>query len=382
MGVSHVVSSIDDAHRRACAADYDLVCLSAEVESSGVWMDDGARDAAHWLSMRFGVSQWKARRWIAAGQALGVLPALSDAFCDGRIGVDKVVELTRFAEPDTEDGLLAWAQRVNTATVRRRADISTRAEEADHDIERSRFLRWWFGDEGRRFGIEGELPAAQGSVVARTLERLAAEIPMMPDEEDDASADARRADALYALAAARIADDPNPDRATLVVHADLEALRRGTAGAEIEDGPVIHPETLQRLSCNARIQTIVEDGAGSLHHVGAMKREPAAWLSRQVRYRDKGCVFPGCGARAFTEVHHIRFWRDGGTTELDNLALICAFHHKLVHEMHWSIRRTRDGIIQWRRPGGELYRAGPSGSDPPPVLPGTDPEQTHHPNAA
>jgi hypothetical protein len=58
----------------------------------------------------------------------------------------------------------------------------------------------------------------------------------MPGEEGEVFADARRADALVALCRARVAGDPDPDRATVVVHAQLEGFARGT-GAELEDGP-------------------------------------------------------------------------------------------------------------------------------------------------
>ena len=32
---------------------------------------------AHWLKMRYGISDWKARRWIAAAHALESLPLTS-----------------------------------------------------------------------------------------------------------------------------------------------------------------------------------------------------------------------------------------------------------------------------------------------------------------
>ena len=68
-------------------------------------------------------------------------------------------------------------------------------------------------------------------------------------------------------------------------------------------------------------------------------------MQRQVRYRDRECRFPGCGARRFTEAHHITFWRDGGQTTLENLVLICGFHHRLVHEHGWHIERAPGGSI-------------------------------------
>jgi len=90
-------------------------------------------------------------------------------------------------------------------------------------------------------------------------------------------------------------------------------------------------------------------------------------MVRQVRYRDRGCRFPGCGTRRFTEAHHIVWWRRGGRTDLDNLLLICSFHHKLVHELGWRIERDRGGTVRWFRPDGIRYRAGP--------LPDTELEQ-------
>lgn len=58
------------AHRR-------MLSLIAEIDRRRVWRDLGARDTAHWLSIRYGVSQWKARRWIDAAHALESLPAVS-----------------------------------------------------------------------------------------------------------------------------------------------------------------------------------------------------------------------------------------------------------------------------------------------------------------
>jgi hypothetical protein len=89
-------------------------------------------------------------------------------------------------------------------------------------------------------------------------------------------------------------------------------------------------------------------------------------MVRQVRYRDRECRFPGCGAKRFTEAHHLVFWRHGGHTELDNLLLICSFHHRLVHEHGWSVARSPspDRSVKWFRPGGAVYRAGPSPGNP------------------
>jgi hypothetical protein len=355
-----VVRDLDALHARVSLDQHHLLRGVARADRAEAWLDFGARDMAHWLAMRYGISEWKARRWIAAAHALERLPVISDAFSSGALGIDKVVELTRFATPETEVRLLRWAERVSGAAIRHRGDVEARRhlEEAQQAEER-RFLQYWYTDDG--FQLRGELPTAQGAIVAKALDRVAEAIPEMPGIEDDPyPEDARRADALVALCSSRIAADPDPDRATVVIHAQLDGLVSGTEGCEIEDGAVIHPETARRLLCTARVQTVLEDARGEVIKLGRMHREPPAWMLRQLTHRDRGCRFPGCGNRRFAQAHHLTWWSHGGRTELENLALICSFHHKLVHELGWSITRDADGEISWFRPDGIRYRAGPA----------------------
>jgi HNH endonuclease len=143
------------------------------------------------------------------------------------------------------------------------------------------------------------------------------------------------------------------------VHAPLASLVGAREGAELEDGGVIHPETARRLACTGRMQTVIEDESGQALWLGRMSREPSAAMLRQLRYRDLECRFPGCGARQFTQAHHIVWWKRGGTTDLSNLVLICTFHHKLVHEYGWKLRRDPGGELRWFRSGGAPYHAGP-----------------------
>lgn len=361
LGMDRSNAEVGAAHRR-------LLAHIAEAARRGLWRGTGARDMAHYVWMRLGISDWKARRWVAAAHALERLPAIAEALTTGELCIDKVVELTRFAGPDDEGRLIAWAKRVSCGAIRHRADRASRAlREETLEAERDRRLAWWY--EGRRFGLLAELPAAAGAVVARAIERLAETVPPMPGDDGPYPAEARRADALVALCSGAIAADPDPDRATVVVHARAEALLWGAEGAEIEGGPAIAPETARRLACNARIQVLFEDASGDPIRVGRVLREPPAWMLRQLRYRDRECRFPGCGARRFTHAHHIVWWEKGGATTLDNLILVCAFHHRLVHEHGWTVRREEDGTVSWFFPNGTRYRAGPARAEPPVVPP-------------
>jgi hypothetical protein len=183
-----LVEALDAAQTRVGQAHRELLSMIAEVERLEAWRDSGARDAAHWLAMRYGISEWKARRWIAAAHALERLPRLSEALAGGELGIDKVVELARFVTVQDEADLIGWAKWVSCAAVRRRGDLAARASREEViEAERSRSVSWWYLDEGRRFGLEAELPAAQGAVVARALERLAESMPRCRTRRTSAS---------------------------------------------------------------------------------------------------------------------------------------------------------------------------------------------------
>ena len=57
------------------------------------------------------------------------------------------------------------------------------------------------------------------------------------------------------------------------------------------------------------------------------------------------CAVPGCGHTRFLQMHHIRDWAEGGTTDVDNLVPLCSRCHSLV----------TDGFIRVVKPGPTLY---------------------------
>ncbi|HSL10499.1 MAG TPA: DUF222 domain-containing protein, partial [Actinomycetota bacterium] len=352
-----------------------------EVDRTRAWEGDGARDLAHWVQMRYGVSAWKAHRWADAAAALERLPRLGDALARGEVGVDKVVELTRFATPETEGGLVAWAASVSSGAIRRRADVEVkRPAEASAGLDRERRVRWWLTDEGRRMELFAEPPAYEGSLVAAAIERTANERPDLPDERRDDLVEARRADALVALCAGAAGSAVGRSarrrvRPRVVVHTSVSSLGAdGSDGRASEldaegvpgvDGAVIDLPTPRRLACDADLQLLVSDRAGHPLRLGRRVRQPSRALARAVRRRDRECRFPGCGARRFADAHHIEWWSRGGMTDVENLILLCGFHHRLVHEHGWEVARNADGTLRWIRADGTRYRAGPS---PPAVL--------------
>jgi hypothetical protein len=347
------ITQADRCHQAMCEAQRGFFRAILRVDTDELWWKDGARDTAHWLGMRYGISYWKAHRWIEAARALESLPALSEVLGSGVLGVDKVVELTRFATPKTEADLIPWAQSAPCAEIRDRGDELR--HRAISEVQSAQDTRYWFSrkvDDGHSMLITTKVPIVEGTAVVKAVCRKADQMPVMPGEEGSYSLPQRRADALVAIASAAVSSDPDPDRATVIVHAQLDE----SINARIEHGPVLSKETTRRLMCDARVQTVLEDSEGNAFRLGRMTREPSPAMIRQLRHRDYGCRFPGCGFKAFTQAHHIVHWKDGGPTDLESLVIICSFHHKAVHELGWKVARKRDGTLLWRAPVAPEYR--------------------------
>ena len=48
--------------------------------------------------------------------------------------------------------------------------------------------------------------------------------------------------------------------------------------------------------------------------------------------------------------HHIREWIDGGLTNLNNLTLLCVYHHHNFLARGWTCKINTDGIPEWTPP--------------------------------
>ncbi|MCZ6852906.1 MAG: HNH endonuclease signature motif containing protein [Gammaproteobacteria bacterium] len=67
-------------------------------------------------------------------------------------------------------------------------------------------------------------------------------------------------------------------------------------------------------------------------------------LRRALKRRDKGCRFPGCEQTHYVDAHHIHHWAHGGETNLENLVLLCRYHHRHLHEGGYAIEKEATKI--------------------------------------
>jgi hypothetical protein len=81
----------------------------------------------------------------------------------------------------------------------------------------------------------------------------------------------------------------------------------------------------------------------------------ALWL------RDRHCTFPNCSVpAAWTDAHHLIHWIDGGTTDLNNAALLCPRHHTIAHRDQLAGALTPEGVTWDIRPGSHQLPRQPS----------------------
>ena len=198
-------------------------------------------------------------------------------------------------------------------------------------------------------------------MVTAALDRIVEQMAANHDGERQGSVVARSADALVALASTRLAEDADPDRACVVAHVDLVALTGGDGRASLDNSTALNSEVVRRLACDARLELVIEGPSGLPLGVGRARRTVPPWLMRLLEERDQGCRWPGCPHRRWLHAHHLVHWADGGRTDLDNLALICSFHHALLHELGWRVTGDPNVELHFWRPDGHPLNTGPPG---------------------
>jgi hypothetical protein len=101
---------------------------------------------------------------------------------------------------------------------------------------------------------------------------------------------------------------------------------------------------VRRIACDAGVSRVITDPASVPLDVGRETRTVTVGQWGALVVRDRGCAFPGCiRPPEWCIAHHILHWADGGPTDLDNLVLLCGFHHRRVHHQGWDIRIAADG---------------------------------------
>lgn len=343
-----------------CSAVHaELLDVIAAAEASCDWVPDGATAMAPWLVATCGVATPTAREWSRAATALQSLPALRAAYGAGEMSWDQVRPATRFVTPDTD------ADAARDLPSRSAAAIAFMARQhrpiADTDAAEAHANRSvsWRADH-RRGGYQysGFLPFDQGAAFNAAIDRHAETTGPDPALGGWDTIAHRRADALHDLATRALGADPDPDRATVVVHADAMVIDGQARGnGRIADVAICQTTVLRSL-CDARVEVALHDTEGVTVGIARASQQIPPWLRRHIGGRDHTCRFPGC-ERHIRQIHHIAHWVRGGTTNATNLIGLCWTHHHLVHEGNWTIHGNPDHEVTFTSPHRRQLRSRP-----------------------
>jgi Domain of unknown function (DUF222)/HNH endonuclease len=149
----------------------------------------------------------------------------------------------------------------------------------------------------------------------------------------------------------RAVPDAGGTPATVVITVDIEDLMKKTGYAMASDGTLIRTEHALRLADQANLYFAALNAQGVVLKLGRARRIATLGQTAALIARDKGCSFPGCDAAPeWSERHHIRPWVDGGMTDVDNLTLLCRYHHHNFAARGWTCALNPDGLPEWRPP--------------------------------
>ncbi|GAA4729218.1 HNH endonuclease signature motif containing protein [Actinomycetospora chibensis] len=138
--------------------------------------------------------------------------------------------------------------------------------------------------------------------------------------------------------APRPAPVDRPGRPLLTITMDLRWLQQAIGHGSLDSGALLDQRIVRRLACDAEIVPMVLGSRSEPLDVGRLSRTVTDALRRALNLRDGGCAFPSCSRPPRRcHAHHIRHWFHGGPTCLDNLVLLCRFHHQLIHAGHWTV---------------------------------------------
>ncbi|HEY2062754.1 MAG TPA: DUF222 domain-containing protein [Amycolatopsis sp.] len=379
-----LAASLTDSTARIRRAEAERLETIAEVARRGVARLYGYRSLASWLMDLLGISRSTANKLVRRAGALypgshvdgSELPALAPqtakAAAEGRLDNEKIdailLALRKIPaehRASTEEILVRLAgtsthREITVAAERILAHLDPDGAEppGDEPAPPRRELSLHRRKDGF-WRISGLLDELTGTKTRALLEALESQRSTTAEgtvaRRGPDSGREIRADAFADLVDLALVCPDLPahagDRATVVVTVDLADLAAATGQATLDATGKISASRARRLACDARVLPAVLGTKSQVLDLGRSKRIISSAQRQALSLRDRGCAFPGCRRPPkHCEGHHIVHWANGGTTDLDNLVLLCSYHHHVLHDAGWKVRIAPDGLPEFIPP--------------------------------
>jgi hypothetical protein len=373
---SAVLDALRETEIRRRQLYQDELLLLAEIEARGIATRRGFHIGTVALVRdMFSLGSGEAQRMVSHAEALCAtvtptgaridprLPVVAEALAEGVIGPDHVEAIRKAVTglPDaatTEDRVMAEKILCEAAAtsapsiikrlgdeIAQRLDPDGNAPKEKDLLRPQRRLDFQETRDGRLLG-RFDLDTETGALLTTLLSPHTA--PRSTDEEgpDRRSRSERQGDAFRDILtlAAQCKDTPTEagEPATLMVSVTLEELKSGIGHGLLDGYWNLSAAQIRRIACDAAVVPVVLGSKSEILDIGRATRVVPRAIRRALIRRDRGCSFPGCAKKAkWSQAHHVLPWFFGGPTALDNLVLICAHHHQVIHHSAWEIRMVQ-----------------------------------------
>jgi len=270
---------------------------------------------------------------LRVAEALETLPAIAAALEQGKLAWSAVRELTRVANPRTEQEWL-WAASGRTLREVERCVAGRKPGDGPEDPADPAL---------RKHVLHFEVSADTLAMFRETMAKFRRESSESLD--DDA--------AILLMTRSALGGPTDEGRASYQVLLHVcSSCSRGEQEANGERVEV-NDETIEMARCDAQL---VDEQT----HVGAKRPKRATQtippaVRRAVRRRDNHCCrVPGCRHTRYVEVHHLDPRAEGGGHDPENLVTLCGAHHRALHRGEINASGTATSAI-FRHADGTQY---------------------------
>jgi len=320
----------------------------------------GAASVSGWLVAATGTTRRDAGRRTTLANTLAELPLVEAAMLEGEIPIEAARVIARALNPRTRDlfDIFAQASFVDAAKAKTCDQLGT---DVEHWLDRhdpdgpqpddptTDVL--YANRVGDRVAVKGDLSLGTGIPILAALDEEMAKIRAAEPRDPDGGLPYRvpanrRAQALANLVG-RAAAAPGCTTRREPAFITIDTPTRDGSRVELADGSLVPVSLAERWATGASYLHLrfADPAAGMTARfvdpdgnlvadldLGRAARYANRAQRRALAARDRGCAYPGCDRSPHAcDAHHITWWEHDGPTDLDNLVLLCRFHHVLVH---------------------------------------------------
>lgn len=388
LGLVQVLRSVERTRNRSALLDHHLVAAGLARRLPDTVTQPSMTGVLVW-ALR--LSRGEAARRVRAAEQLGprramtgeslapLRPALAAVQADGDATPEQVdvclraLDLVDRRGFDADDVNAAEATLAQFATVFPPAELRGLAQQVvdridpdgtlpDDDLHRDRRHLELRRCRDHSWRLEGRLTPDLGAKLSAVLSPLAAPRASTVEtaegrrieEPDPRHHGQRHHDALEDVCDRLLRSGGLPDSggtpATVIVTIPEDDLATQRRWGVTSEGTPLPAATLRRVADEAEVVPTVVGSTGVVLRLGRTRRLATPGQTLALVARDRGCSFPGCERPPeWCQRHHVVAWADGGRTDLDNLTLLCAYHHHNFEARGWTCRMT-DGLPTWVPP--------------------------------